>query len=241
MGAWCTVWGVDRDVKFLEYARHRAREERLSRRTRYLEGDALSLPLPDNTADAVTSYTVAGHIPDPRRFVQEKARVCRSGGRISVMQASGKSVGSSPARSAAPTRRERELWRPLEAAFHRHVHRPWGVGAERTDLAGFGAIFEELGLRDLMVDGFPVVHCFDDARMKAEAALRQLRAQEAWLLHGVDQCAALLRRPLPSGHLTSLRRCIQRRFRKQRRWLETGVRTWELRISLSWVVSGRVP
>jgi SAM-dependent methyltransferase len=241
LGPGCTVYGIDRDANFLEYARRRAREERLSRRTRYLEGDALSLPLPDGIADAVTSYTVAEHVPDPRRFAQEQIRVCRRGGRVSIMQASGKCVRSSPTRSSAPSRRERELWKPLERAFERHIHRRWGVGAQDTGVDGFRSIFEEMGLCEIMLDGFAVTHSLDDARISKEEALQWLQTQEEWILDGVDRCAALLARPLPAGHLASLRRCIQARFRKQRRCIETGVRTWEFRVSLSWVVSGRVP
>jgi len=241
MGPGCTVYGIDRDANFLEYARRRAREERLSRRTRYLEGDARSLPLPDDTVDAVTSYTVAEHVPDSRRLIEEKIRVCRKGGRVSVMQASGESVGSSPTRSSAPSRRERELWRPLERAYQRQIHRRWGVGSGGTGMDGFRSAFEEMGLRDIMLDGFAVTHSFDDARRSSKEALQCLQAQENWILHGIQGCAALLAHPLPRGHLASLRRCVRARFRKQRRWIETGVRTWEFRVSLSWVVSGRVP
>jgi ubiquinone/menaquinone biosynthesis C-methylase UbiE len=242
MGPRCTVYGIDRDANFLDYARRRAREERLARRARYLQGDALALPLPDDSAHAVTSYTVTGHIPDTRAFLREKIRVCRPGGRVSVMEVRSEgSLGSSPTRSAAPTQRERDLWKPLEKAFLRGVHRLWKVGATPVGLAELPALFEDLGLQDIMLDAFAVTHSLDDARLSEVEARRHLQAQEDWLLAAADHSASLLDRRLPRGHLASLKRCIRARFRKQRRWLDSGLHTWDFSIGLSWIVSGRLP
>ena len=242
MGPHCTACGIDRDANFLDYARRRAREERLSRRTRYLQGDALALPLPDNSANVVTSYTVMGHIPDSRAFLREKIRVCRPGGRVSVMEVRSEGgIGPSSTRSAQPTQRERDLWKPLEKAFLRGVHRPWKVGATPVELAELPALFEDLGLRDIMLDAFAVTHSLDDARISEDEAKRHLQAQENWLLAAADHSASLLDRPLPRGHLASLKRCIRARFRKQRRWLDSGLHTWDFSIGLSWIVSGRLP
>lgn len=242
MGPRCTVYGIDRDANFLDYARRRAREERLSRRIRCLQGDALALPLPDNSADVVTSYTVVEHIPDTRAFLREKIRVCRPGGCVSVMQVRSEgSLESSPTRSAAPTQRERDLWKPLERAYRRCIHDPWRVGARPVGLAELPALFGKLGLRDTMLDAFAVTHSLDDARISEDEAKQHLHAQEDWLLAVADHCASLLRRPLPRGHLASLKRCIRARFRKQRRWLDSGLHTWDFSIGLSWIVSGRLP
>ena len=72
-------------------------------------------------------------------------------------------------------------------------------------------------------------------------AKQHLQAQEDWLLAAADHSASLLRRPLPRGHLASLKRCIRARFRKQRRWLDSGLHTWDFSIGLSRIVSGRLP
>ena len=242
MGPRSTVYGIERDVNFIAYARRRAREERFGRRVRYLVGDALGLPLPDNAADAVTSYTVIEHVPDTKRFLSEKIRVCRPGGRVSVMEVRPEgAMASSPKRSANPSRREKELWRPLEEAHRRHIHDPWKVGATATGLAQVPALLEDLGLVDIMLEAFASVNTVEDARVDGDWAKRYLTAQEQWLLTSVERSSSLLRRLLPAGHLPALRRCIRSRFQKQRRWLEAGIRTWDFSVSVSWVVSGRVP
>lgn len=45
-----------------------------------LVGDALRLPFPDATADTVLSTELMEHLPDPRAFLSEVARVLRPGG-----------------------------------------------------------------------------------------------------------------------------------------------------------------
>ena len=242
MGPRCVVIGIDRDVSFLAYARQRARETRLRRRVRYVEGDALALSLAGDSVDVVTSYTVIEHVPDTKRFLSEEVRVCRPGGRVSVMEVrSAGGCASSPLRSAAPSRREQELWKPLEAAHRKHIHEPWRVGANELELAHLPVLFEELGLGDVMIDAFPVVHSLEDARVTKEEAGRRLATQERWLLSAAERSASLLDRPLRPGHLASLRRCIRARYRKQRRWIEGGVRTWDFSVGLSLIVSGRKP
>jgi len=241
MGPGCAVYGIDRDRNFLCYARRRAREQSLHHRTRYLEGDALALPLLDAIADAVTSYTVIEHIADTEAFLREQIRVCKPGGRLSVMQVQGEGgFSSSPKRSARPSERERELWRPLERAFRRQVERPLGVASARVGLAELPALLEALGLAEIMLEPFADVDTLDDARVDLGRARQHLKDQENWTLAMANRIASLLIRPLPEDHLASLKRCVKARFRKQRRWLEAGIRTWDFSVSVSWVVSGRV-
>ena len=49
-----------------------------------LEGDALALPFPDNSLDAVIVSEVLEHIPDDTGVLAEAVRVLRPGGRIAV-------------------------------------------------------------------------------------------------------------------------------------------------------------
>jgi ubiquinone/menaquinone biosynthesis C-methylase UbiE len=47
-----------------------------------LVADAEAIPLPDGSVDIVTCRIAPHHFPDPRRFVEESARVLRGGGRF---------------------------------------------------------------------------------------------------------------------------------------------------------------
>ncbi|MFD0407964.1 methyltransferase domain-containing protein [Kitasatospora sp. NPDC127116] len=52
---------------------------------RFLDGDALDLPLPDGELDVVWCERVLQHLPDPAKAVAEMARVLRPGGRIALL------------------------------------------------------------------------------------------------------------------------------------------------------------
>ncbi|MFF7636262.1 methyltransferase domain-containing protein [Kitasatospora sp. NPDC008050] len=52
---------------------------------RFLDGDALALPLPDADLDVVWCERVLQHLTDPARAVAEFARVLRPGGRVALL------------------------------------------------------------------------------------------------------------------------------------------------------------
>ncbi|MFJ9774694.1 methyltransferase domain-containing protein [Kitasatospora sp. NPDC101157] len=55
------------------------------RPVRFLDGDALALPLPDGESDVVWCERVLQHLTDPARAVAEMARVLRPGGRVALL------------------------------------------------------------------------------------------------------------------------------------------------------------
>ncbi|MFD4659052.1 methyltransferase domain-containing protein [Kitasatospora sp. NPDC058444] len=52
---------------------------------RFLDGDALALPLPDGGSDVVRCERVLQHLADPAKAVAEMARVLRPGGRVALL------------------------------------------------------------------------------------------------------------------------------------------------------------
>ena len=78
----CTAVGVDYVPALLERGRLRAEAEGLP--VELLEGDAESLPFPDDSFDAVTSVFGSMFAPDHARAAAELLRVCRPGGTIAL-------------------------------------------------------------------------------------------------------------------------------------------------------------
>jgi ubiquinone/menaquinone biosynthesis C-methylase UbiE len=76
----CDVVGIDYVPALLERARVRAEAEGFA--IEFVEGDAESLPFPDDSFDAVTTVLGSMFAPDHERAAAELLRVCRPGGLI---------------------------------------------------------------------------------------------------------------------------------------------------------------
>lgn len=77
------VTGCDYQPRLLEQARTRAEAEGLP--VDFREGDAEALPFEDGMFDVVLSACGAMFAPDQKRTASELLRVCRSGGRIGMV------------------------------------------------------------------------------------------------------------------------------------------------------------
>src|SRR6266404_1323716 len=54
--------------------------------TRYIRGDAHSIPFPDGRFDLVYGRYILEHVLDPQRVLREMKRVARGGGRVAVCE-----------------------------------------------------------------------------------------------------------------------------------------------------------
>jgi ubiquinone/menaquinone biosynthesis C-methylase UbiE len=80
---YCEVTGIDYTPALLEDARQRAAAERLT--LTLLEADAEHLPFPDASFDVVLSAFGVMFAPDQEQAANELLRVCRSGGKIGLI------------------------------------------------------------------------------------------------------------------------------------------------------------
>jgi len=76
--------GLDPSPALLAVARALAHETGLGDRVEFCEGNALRLPFPDRSFDAVVCVTVLSHVPRGEAAIPELVRVLRSGGRLGV-------------------------------------------------------------------------------------------------------------------------------------------------------------
>ena len=80
----CEVIGIDLAPDMLAQAEEKIKENRWTH-LRVLKMDALNLDFPEDCFDYVTAFHVVTVVPDPIRMIQEAKRVCRSGGRIVIV------------------------------------------------------------------------------------------------------------------------------------------------------------
>ena len=80
----CLVTGIDLSSSMLEKARDRVFRKGV-RNVRLLQMDAANLKFADDTFDVVYAPYVISVVPDPVGVAREMRRVCRSGGRIIIL------------------------------------------------------------------------------------------------------------------------------------------------------------
>lgn len=80
------VYGVDFVKKMLDHAVIKTERKNVSDRIKYLVGDAMSLPFPDDSFDASTIAFGMRNIPDRLGAIQEMKRVVRPGGKVIILE-----------------------------------------------------------------------------------------------------------------------------------------------------------
>lgn len=80
----CDVIGVDLAAANVEVATRAAAMAGLSDRVRFVEGDAESLPLPDDSADGALCECALCTFPDKAMAARQFARVLRPGARVAI-------------------------------------------------------------------------------------------------------------------------------------------------------------
>jgi len=85
-GAAADVVGIDFAGEMLAIARQKAARAGLSGRARFARGDAMHLPCPDRSADAVTIAFGIRNVLEPDVACSEFHRVLRPGGRLAVLE-----------------------------------------------------------------------------------------------------------------------------------------------------------
>lgn len=169
-----SIIGVDSDPGHLEFARRRARELGL-RKVELRRGDACALPLPDESVDALTSYTLIEHLTDPQAFAEECRRVLGPGGRLSVAT-TGRDLRIPSRMPEPPARLQREL-KELEAPignWMQRLHSALGIG-EGSGPLDIPGLVESWELKEFRVDSWSRTICLSDHRLsdpEREATVR---------------------------------------------------------------------
>jgi ubiquinone/menaquinone biosynthesis C-methylase UbiE len=74
------ITGINIVEPHIQIARDRAQAAGLAEKTEFLVADAMAMPFPDGTFDAVYVIEAGCHMPDKPRFYRECARVLKTGG-----------------------------------------------------------------------------------------------------------------------------------------------------------------
>lgn len=238
LGGKSQIIGIDRDTVFINYANKKAKEQCLHSIS-YYEGDALNLPFEDSSVDACVSHTVIEHVPN-REFLLEQKRVCRAGGTVSVMYARpDKYIKTEPDLLPKQSKREIEL---LDKLFQENddTNKKYEVAKYWPDPIGLPSLFEELGFKNIQIDGISIPMVIDDARNSLDEKIAMLEAEKAQLFEGIDMGVNLNKEGLNDMELAELKQLIAERFNQRLSFIEEGRHIWDYSILSLQIVSGMV-
>ncbi len=230
------ITGVDRDTNFIEFAAEKAKIKKLSNLT-FIEGDALRIPFPDYSFDASISHTLIEHVPN-KEFLIEQKRICRDGGRVSVMITIGnKTITSSPSEIPFQTEREIELMKPFipyfEDADKLYLKKYW------SGYDGLPRIFDSLGYKDIQVDSISLPVVVDDSRNNIETKKLIVEEQQrSSYLDKIEMGVGMMKNKLPDSHINELKKLIDDRFNKRWNLVLENKKIWDYKISTVLIVSG---
>ncbi|MFH1240385.1 MAG: methyltransferase domain-containing protein [Candidatus Diapherotrites archaeon] len=80
----CKIIAVDLSPEMIQRAKERAQKKNLLDKIRFKESNAMQLPFPDNTFDAVISESVTAFPEDKQKAINEYYRVLKSGGFVGL-------------------------------------------------------------------------------------------------------------------------------------------------------------
>jgi len=133
--------GIDLSDPMLEIARNRVARKNLANVEDLRVMDAMNLEFEDDAFDAVVAPYVVTTVPDPRRTLEEMARVVRPGGEIVIVNHIGADSGPIAAIEKLMERRAEKLgWRPQF---------PWSVIGDWIDARPDLALLERRRLSPL--------------------------------------------------------------------------------------------
>ncbi|MFE0508496.1 methyltransferase domain-containing protein [Streptomyces sp. NPDC058964] len=146
-----------------------AEERAAGSRARFMDGDALALPVPDASVDVVWCERVLQHLAEPDRAVAEMARVLRPGGRVALLDTDWATTVLHPG--------DPEILSALTSGALTGAANPYSGRRLVGQLASAGLVVDDRGSQALLQDhrsvAWPLI------RMLGESAVRRGLLTEA--------------------------------------------------------------
>lgn len=232
------IIGIDRDTNFVNYAREKAGING-NTNISYIQGDALCLPLEESFVDACISHTVVEHVPN-REFLLEQRRVCKPGGRVSVMFAvPDKYLRTKPVEIPIQSEKEIALMDKLFEGTD-EIDQKYNVGSYWPNPVDLPKLFEELGFKDIEIDAIAIPTAIDDGRNSDEDRINMVLWEMEQQLEGINKGIYLNNNALSGEEIEELMELVKARFEKRADYVRKNMRIWDYTISLTQVVSGKV-
>lgn len=237
LGVETKIVGVDRDNNFIQYAKEKAQEQGITN-IDYIEGNALNLNFEDNEFDSCISNTLIEHVPN-REFLLEQKRVCKPGGRVSVMYVLKEQTLQTQSKSNLITNEEIKLMDRLFSKREKIIE-DRKVGKYWPDPIGLPKLFEELNFKNIQIDAIAIPIVIDDARLCLDEKITYIEMKKKEHLEMVNLMIDLNKNSLNKEEEGKLRRFSEERFELWTKSVKSGEKSWDYEMRMIQIVSGKV-
>jgi len=231
------IIGIERDTRFIRYAQQMNKDEGIEN-IQYLEGDALALPLEENSVDACYSCAVIQYV-DPEKFLKEQKRICKPGGTVAVMNMiSSAKYFSHDNILPQKTEREKELWemilRDAEEQFQE-----MNLLKYEMEPKEYPILFEKLGFKDIEINALNLYYAVDDARNSLEKKLEIIEADRHNDLEQITEIAVnSMKKKISNEIIEELKDLIEKRYKERKEKAANNEHLWDFRISTLFFIKG---
>lgn len=228
----CQVMGLDFDLGHIDYAQKKTQELGLG--CTFVAGDATALPFDDETFDVCLSHTVMNFC-EPVAFVSEQCRVLKPGGRMLILNVY---------RPSNP-----EEWLPTDDCEEKPLYdRVWAEAARNTasdikfyegDPRRYFMHLQQQGFHQLSIDAVAAVNYAPDCEnTPRDLALAQINEDRLSEISSAEKAIRMAPQGLTEAEQQELFQMINRRWDKRIAQYEAGEKTWDFRISTTYIISG---
>lgn len=231
------VVGFDNDNKLIEEGNTISYEQRYHN-VRLKVGDVYRLSVKAGTFDLVTCHLLL-YLLDAKRALKEMIRICKKGGRISVMEPLFLRYNSAPLRQLKKEKSLEERFYQAKTKYFEKMKRK--NKDYQNKVASLPFLFAELGLKDVRVDGETVVFWPADHRHKKEFIVNGYKTQLDFVEVEIENARPLVAGRFSEEELDQLKRYRKSRLKRLMKMYTNKSHVCEFLLTVELIVSGTKP
>lgn len=225
--------GLDRDSTFLAFARKKAMEKGLP--ACFVEGDARSLPFPDESFDAAVSHTVIEHV-ETKAFFAEQFRVLKRGGVCAVMS-QRTNLAVNPESWNNPEPEEKAIQDKTESFFQESFQK-YSICKYPLTERQLPQEMEAAGFRQVSTHDIAFSRTPDSADCTKERALAIIECNRTVALDSIRLAEALAPGLLSEKELKRWRELVNERFDRRVVQYKNKEKLWDTEAGIMMIARG---
>jgi ubiquinone/menaquinone biosynthesis C-methylase UbiE len=223
------IYGIDRDSKFIEFARQKAPCIVFS------EDDATSLSFEDERFDVTISNTVQEHI-EPAGFFGEQYRVLKKGGVCLVLSAR-KGINISAPCILEKTEFERDFYRRTDEACEKAL-KEYDICSYPMNEAELPLEMAKYGFQNISTEFITVNLTPDNPEYSAEMAHAMINANRRSVLNSIENLRRIIPGMVTEDEIETLKKIKNEKYDRRISLYDAGIKQWDTNMSLIMVLRG---